>query len=191
MSDQEVEVQLEDQAAERQSTPLWKKVLVAVAVLFLIVGFAMKANAKEAPQPGSHSSVPAGTLSTNSLVAGGQSAGVGNTGGDAQVADDSLASYSPFFIKGGFSFLIAFCVGLAVRMFFKVTALFVGVLALSLFALNKLGWVAVDWNLMSEQWDRVSGTIAEQASGLKAFVTGSLPAAGMGSLGLFAGFKKG
>ncbi|MCA9001830.1 MAG: hypothetical protein KDB61_07900 [Planctomycetes bacterium] len=188
MSEFEEDVQLEDQAAPKEGVPFWSKIMVAVSVLFLVVGFSMKSSAPETTNRGTATELPAGSLNTNSLVAS-DGAGVGD--GTEVVEEDSWASYSPFFIKGGFSFLIAFCVGLAVRMFFKVTAIFVGVLALCLFALNKVGWVDVDWTTISDQWDRVSGTIAEQASGLKSFITGSLPAAGMGSLGLIAGFKKG
>ncbi|MFT4649454.1 MAG: putative membrane protein (Fun14 family) [Glaciecola sp.] len=188
MSENEVEAQLEDQAAPQKRTPRWAKALVGVAVLFLILGFSVKAEGTQAPMS---STSTEGMLSTNSLVSGGQTPGAGDGTQASQASEEGLSSYSPFFIKGGFSFLIAFCVGMAVRMFFKVTALFVGVVALALFGLNKMGWVEVDWTQISDQWDRVSGKIAEQASGMKSFITGSLPAAGLGSLGLFAGFKKG
>ncbi len=205
MSEEEVETHLEDQAAESQLIPLWKKMLVAVAVLFLIVGFSMRSRAAGVQQDDDQAVATEGTQATqggHGLVAddpsvqlgtavqsNGLSVDVGVQG--VPVEDESAFSYSPFFIKGGFSFLIAFCVGLAVRMFLKVTGLFVGVVALALFLLNKAGWVDVDWQTMSDQWDRFSGTIASQADGFKSFITGSLPAAGMGALGLFAGFKKG
>ncbi len=205
MSEEEIENSAEDHATDPLVIPFWKKVLVAVAVLFLIVGFSMRSQASEVPEVGDRrveTGSAQGTPTVNGLVGNdptipigtavqgdGLEVGVGVQG--VPVESEPAFSYSPFFIKGGFSFLVAFCVGLAVRMFLKVTGLFVGVVALALFLLNKAGWVDVDWQTMSDQWDRLSGTIANQADGMRSFITGSLPAAGLGALGLFAGFKKG
>lgn len=205
MSEEEFENNAEDQATKSLVIPFWKKVLVAVAVLFLIIGFSMRSQAAEVQEADDRAVATEstqGTPAVNGLVSNDPSIPIGTAvQGDGikigvgvqgvPVENETAFSYSPFFIKGGFSFLIAFCVGLAVRMFLKVTGLFIGVVALALFLLNKAGWVDVDWQTMSDQWDRISGTIANQADGLRTFITGSLPAAGLGALGLFAGFKKG
>ena len=193
MSEDEVEVenQPEDHAPETQGTPLWAKAMVVVALLFLVVGFSMKADAKVVEPSQGGSVATEGVLSTNTLVAGGQNPDVWDGSEGAQAESGGLSDYSPFFIKSGFSFLVLFFVGMAARMFFKIGGLFVGVLALVLIGMNELGWIVVHWDVMSDQWDSVAGKIVDQADGLKTFITGSLPAAGAGSVGLFAGFKKG
>ncbi|HPF13213.1 MAG: hypothetical protein H6830_05925 [Planctomycetes bacterium] len=174
---------------EPSPMPRWKMVAIGAAVLFLLVGLALRA---QAPDPASTQSGMSGVQSTGgavNLVGGGQGAAPGQTPGQA-VEDESISSYSPFFVKGGFSFLIAFCVGWALRTFFKVSALVVGVLALALFGLQKVGWVNVDWTAMSDWWDQIAGKVMAQTEGIKGFLTGNLPSAGLGALGLLTGFKR-
>ncbi len=93
-------------------------------------------------------------------------------------------------IKGGFGFLVGFAVGLALRMFLRLTTLVVGINLLILFALSYAGWLEVRWDEMEAQFDFWMGGLQEQLSQFKTFIAGSLPTIGLGGLGLFTGFRK-
>ncbi len=180
MSDERVE------EAGSKKVVAWKVGLVAMAIVFLVIGWSFKRSPEEVQQVNQAYSAQA--TGGTSLVGGGWN---GNTGNPPAEADSGLQGYAPFFVKGGFSFLIAFCVGLALRIFFKGTALVVGAIALALFGLQQVGWVSVDWQAMSNWWDQISGKVLAKTEGFKGFMTGNLPSAGLASLGLFTGFKKG
>lgn len=168
----------------------WKVGLVGMAVLFLAVGWMLKRSPEEVRQ--ANQAMSAQGAGGSQLVGGNGLPGWGGEGaGETGEADSGLQGYAPFFVKGGFSFLIAFCVGLALRVFFKGTALVVGAIALALFGLQQVGWVTVDWNAMSDWWDQISGKVLAKTEGFRGFMTGNLPSAGLASLGLFTGFKKG
>ncbi len=173
---------------EPESIPFWKKALLGLAVLALIAGFALKATADENPVAQNGMSGVQSVGGGNSLTGGDPIPGIG---AGETIEDDSMSSYSPFFVKGGFSFLIAFCVGWALRVFFKISALVVGVVALALFGLQKAGFVDPNWDAMSGWWDSISGKVMQSTKGMKGFLTGNLPSAGLAGLGLFTGFKRG
>ncbi|MEZ5973731.1 MAG: FUN14 domain-containing protein [Planctomycetota bacterium] len=146
----------------------------------MVVGLVLKSQQPE--RPAGMSGV-AGVSGAQSLTSGGATA--------IPAEEEGLSTWSPFFVKGGFSFLIAFCVGWALRAFFKVSALVVGVIAIGVFALQKSGFVDVDWQAMSQHWDTFAGKLREHGEGLKDFMTGNLPSAGLAALGLVTGFTRG
>lgn len=113
----------------------------------------------------------------------GEVGGGGDAGGDG-------TGISPGLLKGGFSFFVAFAVGFALRMFFRVAALFAGIWAASLFLLAHLGWLEVHWDLIGASFEGWSNTIGAQFESFTAFVNGSLPSAGMAGLGLYTGVRR-
>ena len=110
------------QSAERKPLPRWKKIAMGVAALFVVVGLSLSAFGSSGDAGGDAGAVTA---------PGGQAAGFlpGQAGGEStqtSAADDSPSSWSPFFVKGGFGFFVGFCIGYALRTFFKVSAVAVG-----------------------------------------------------------------
>ena len=98
--------------------------------------------------------------------------------------------WSPFFLKGSFSFFVAFCVGYATRVWLKAAALVLGTFFLGVFLLSYAGALDVDWTTLESWWDALTARVRSEAADFKTFVTGSLPAAGLAGLGLLAGFKR-
>lgn len=106
-------------------------------------------------------------------------------------AGPGAAGWSPFFFKGGFSFFVAFCVGYAMRVWLKVAALVLGTVFLGVFLLSYTGVIiGVDWARLEGWWDVLAAHVEAEAVDFKSFLTGSLPQAGMATLGLVAGFRR-
>lgn len=166
-----------------------QKLMLVVAVLFIAVGFGLSAMAGDANPQSAQGST--GTFQVHSLSAGNTLNADGSLGGEAGGTSALASDWSPFFKKGGFSFFLAFCMGYALRTFFKVSAIFIGLAGLLLFGLAKAGVIEPDWGKL-EGWYNVAAEHAKAgvASG-KAFISGSLPSAGFATLGLYTGFKKG
>jgi uncharacterized membrane protein (Fun14 family) len=193
----------------RFELPRWKKLLLATAALFVLVGFALRAAADEAP--GSGTSVARDDAATTapgtrtSLVPGGTPGTFPETSPgappedptrepgsdpDASAATDRPSDWSPFFIKGGFSFFVGFCIGYALRAFFKISAVALGLVFLVLFALQYFELIQVDWAAADTLFDAAVDKVAGELGSVKGFVTGSLPSAALAAGGLYAGFKR-
>jgi len=201
------------QSRVRPELTTWKKVLLGCAVAFVAVGFGLLAVGGDQATPDSDDTpvagadpTPQGDPSTTPQVP--QTAlvhddspkvgwpadpGSSNSTGDPSTpvqTDSGAAGWSPFFLKGGFSFLVAFCVGFATRVWLKMAALLVGTFCLTLFLLSYLGAIHVDWVTIGGWWDDLAGRIEAEVNGFKTFMTGSLPQAGLAGMGLVAGFKR-
>ena len=169
---------------EGRRLPLWKKVLFAVASLFVVIGLVLLA-----VEP----SGVGGDLST-SQSPGGMPEGA--TGFDATIGGQTSdqapgeSELGPVFLKLGFSFFVGFAVGYAFRAFLKLTLIFVGVLLIALFLLSYAQWVTVNWDTMARTFEMFVDAVQADAQAFQSFVTGSLPQAGLASLGLVAGFKR-
>ncbi|MFT7678395.1 MAG: putative membrane protein (Fun14 family) [Planctomycetota bacterium] len=200
MSDHEVEAE-ESVEASKLALAGWQKALLLMAVAFIGVGFALGSVAEEPADSQADvasMSMPAGgedMLKSSSLVSSG-----GTWGGESEDASapepeeesvTSASTWSPFFVKGGFSFFLAFCMGYALRTFFKISAIFIGLLGLALFGLAKLGVIEPDWTAMEGWFDTLMAHAKADFVSFKEFIAGSLPSAGFATLGLFTGFKKG
>ena len=98
--------------------------------------------------------------------------------------------WSEAIFKYGFSFFVGFAMGYAVRSFLKLALIFVGVLAICLFALDYAGFVTVEWEAMDKAFSGLMERVKTQVSGFRSFITGSLPSAGLAATGLYAGFRK-
>lgn len=155
-----------------RSLPRWKKVLLVgagTAMLFVETG---------SPPPAGQAG---GGAQTNLLP--GQPAPAQPPGTTAEPA-------SAGFFRLGFSFFAGFCIGLAVRKTLKLSAIFMGLLLLFLFLLAYAGLITVHWDAFDAMFQSLSQRVQRESENLRTFITGSLPAAGLATAGLVAGFKK-
>ena len=99
--------------------------------------------------------------------------------------------WPPLLAKGGLSFFLAFCVGYALRAAMKVTMILVGLIVLATLGLQQVGVIeSIDWTRAEAFWDSLTANLGEHFKSLGDFVSGSLPTAGSGALGLVAGFRR-
>lgn len=162
--------------AAAKSAPKWVKILLVVAGLLLVTGVVLKL-IEPTPAPGTMS---AGSASL--VDAQGQP-----IPGSGQAEPD----WAPGFLKMGFSFFVAFAVGYAARKFLKVALVVAGCIFAVFFLGQYVGALEVKWQVMEGWWDGFTANAGKQFESMKTFITGSLPAAGLAGLGLFAGFKAG
>ncbi len=170
---------------------LWKKSLALVALLFGVIGVAsggMTAGQASPATETSGSSVASSGAGANLVP---NSLGGGTLESAPGAGDEGGTLWAPLLAKGGLSFFIAFCIGYALRTFLKGTMLVVGVTALAVFGLQKAGILGeIDWDKAQGYWDDLTANLGRQFESLKAFVTGSLPSAASGGVGLVAGFRR-
>lgn len=171
---------------KRPELTRWKKILIGLASTFLVIGGCLQAfgsTGEVAQTASSGTGAPA-----NTLVAGdGQP---GSAGAAVVAADSGTKGWSPFFLKGGFSFLVAFTVGYAARVWLKIAALILGSFFLGVFLLSYMGVISVDWTTLETWWNAIVERVSAEGQDLKTFLTGSLPQAGMAAVGLVTGFKQ-
>ncbi len=154
--------------AQDPKKPKWPIVIAVVAGIVLLAGLGLKLVEPDPPQ------------------------GIGAMG--AGLTDGNGAEESPWapgFLKMGFSFFVCFAMGYAARKFFKLALIASGVIFALLYGASYLGYLVVNWDAMGHDFDGMVANLKNQFDSMKTFVTGSLPAAGMGAVGLLAGFKAG
>ena len=183
-----------------RSFPTWKKIVIGASSLVLLAGVGLAGYeqlAGPSARSGEQGVAPrnVGTGERGSLVGRseflpGEGAGGSSPPGDATLEGEGGASYSPSLLKGGLSFFVGFCCGYAARAFLKVSAIVAGVVLLAIFGLSYAGWLTVEWSVMETQFNNLFTSLKGQAADFQAFITGSLPSAGMAGLGLFTGVKK-
>ncbi len=108
---------------------------------------------------------------------------------DAQLTDGDLP-ISPAMIKGGLSFIVGFSVGFALRTFLKMSLFICGLIFLAIFGLSYAEFIEVKWDVMEESFNQTVASLEGEFKEFKSFITGTLPSAGLASVGLFAGFKR-
>lgn len=169
---------------QRRGLPRWKIACLALAVLAVLVGLGLRAAADEpatrAPGAGPGSS----------LVAPGAPGPAGGTGESQPAAEEGLGAWSPLFVRGGFSFLVGFAVGFALRAMLKVTLVVLGLVFLALAGLSYAGIVPIDWTALGEGFESLRASLSDEARGFQSFLTSSLPSAAAAGVGLIAGFKR-
>src|SRR5690606_36754149 len=166
--------------APRKKAPRWSKVAIAVAALLIVLGLVLE------------------------LFAGGNDEmRISSTGGGANLVDAqgnplpgqepaaAEPDWAPGFLKMGFSFFVCFAIGYAARKFLKVGLVVLGVVFAIYFLGAYLSILELKLDVMEAHWDDFWARARTQFERFKAFVTGSRPAAGLGALGLVAGFKQG
>jgi uncharacterized membrane protein (Fun14 family) len=190
------EPRIESDAEPEKPAWQWTKgkiVAVAFAAVLVAAGavFGLAGSDEEPLSSTAHRTGPAGTAGAEGF--GPTTLPGPGDEGEAPAAETEAApseTISPGLLKGGFSFFVAFAVGFALRMFFRVALLFLGIWAASFFLLASLGWVEIHWNLIGATFEGWSRTIGDQFQSFTAFVNGSLPSAGMGGLGLYTGMRR-
>lgn len=167
----------------------WKKILIVIAGVCIVVGLALLPFERS----GAHdltTSPGGGALTTQGLPT---TQGAGGQALDADgnpIAAETPTDMSPAFLKLGFSFFAAFAAGLAMRSFLRLALIFVGLQVLALVGLSQLEWVTVNWEAMSGAFDQFVAKVQKEAGSLQTLLTGSLPQAGLATLGLYAGLKR-
>ncbi len=174
-----------EEAVGRAPLPRWKKILLGVAGLFVVTGFVLLAIG-----PGESGGDLSTSQSPGHVPAGAAGFDVSNPGGQPTEAQQTENALAPVFLKLGFSFFVGFAVGYAFRAFLKLTLIFVGVLLIALFLLSYVNWVTVNWDTMASAFDIFVRSVKDDTQAFQTFISGSLPQAGLASLGLVAGFKR-
>ncbi|MGQ9589384.1 MAG: FUN14 domain-containing protein [Planctomycetota bacterium] len=186
--------------------PRWKAALLAVAGLLVVAGLALKAMSWFGGGSSRGDAAAGERVSSRTLASGGESSFLPSgeavklprAGGGfppepedgAGVRRDGFDDWSPVLVRGGMSFLIGFCVGYALRAFARLSAFFAGLFFIALFGLAYAGVVEVRWDVLQAWFDRAAASLQEETEGFRAFIAGSLPAAGAAAAGLFTGVKR-
>lgn len=181
----------------RAPMAVWKKALAALSLVLGGTGVALGGVSSVPDQPIDQGVQVASSGQGNSLVGPASLNGANSLSGSrtifegAELEPEPAQLWAPLLAKGGLSFFIAFCIGYALRTFLKGTMLVIGVVSLAVFGLHKAGIVTdIDWSKVQGHWDSLTANLGKQFGSFKAFVAGSLPAAGSGGIGLAAGFKR-
>ena len=196
-------------AKSRKIEPIarWKKVLLGVSVALMVAGAALRGYAYVRPgEPAAPTPSAAQASSQAQPVAPGARSflpGAPRTGTPAGTSDQPLAEqpaaerqptelevWSPVMMRLGFSFFAAFCIAYALRIFFKVSVLVLGMAMLLLMGLQYSGLVQVDWSAMDGRYQSAARWLTDQFGSFRQFVTGQLPSASAAAAGLFAGLKR-
>ncbi|HLQ36431.1 MAG TPA: FUN14 domain-containing protein [Planctomycetota bacterium] len=171
-------------AAWLRAMPRWKQLLLASAVLCLAGGGVMWL----LPGGGGGSSGTGPTEHGTGALPSTLLPGEHPPPGQPSAAQGEPAAQGVF--RLGFSFLTGFCVGSFVRAMLKLVALVLGALLLLLLLLGYAGLIEVHWQAIDTLWQRFWSNVGAEWGDFQRFMTGSLPAAGLAALGLFAGLKK-
>lgn len=185
------------ETAGRTPMAMWKKALAVLSLVLGGTGVALGGASSAPDQPADRGVQTASSGQGNGLVQPASLNGANSLNGSRTIFEgvepepEPSKLWAPLLAKGGLSFFIAFCIGYALRTFLKGTMLVIGVVSLALFGLHKAGIVTdIDWSKAQGYWDSLTANLGKQFESFKAFVTGSLPSAASGGVGLVAGFKR-
>ena len=180
--------------------PRWKKCMLAAAAGLVAVGAALQvpallqeggAGRNVAQDPRTRVSTEAETSDFQRSHAESWELPTALTEESAGEGPGTLGEWSPSLIKGGFGFFLGFCVGYALRTFFRIGAVVIGVALIVFLGLSYAGVLPpFDWAAIEGPFNRLAETFRQQASGFKTFLAGDLPSAGLSGLGVFTGIKK-
>ena len=198
--------------ATSKGFPFWKKVLLTISSTFLFSGLAMMAfdsinasgtdpqsrNLSDGKANGQQTSLNTSGIKPNSLngetsLVPPQSNPEGRYPEGAEhsnTSNETFQEWSPALVKGGLSFFVGFCLGCLLRVFFKISAVIIALVLLSIFGLSYAGIIDMDWTVLEGHYETVAAKIGQEFSQFKTFITGTLPSAGLASLGVFTGVKR-
>ena len=191
MNDVTDEIPESDQQGGIGAIAGWKKAVAVLSLVLGCVGLAMGGTSGSEAVGGNAAAGAGGSsLVQPSSFGAGTSVGGGTIPGGSGESQASTL-WAPLMAKGGLSFFIAFSIGYALRTFLKGTMLVIGVVALAIFGLQKAGIIEdINWGKAQGYWDSLTANLGSQFESLKTFVSGSLPSAGTGGVGLVAGFRR-
>ncbi len=101
-----------------------------------------------------------------------------------------FADTAPALFRLGASFLGGFFIGWILRRFVKTTALIAGAVIVAITVLQQTGWKGFDWAAAGQHVKQSLTWLHGEAQGVKHLLTGYLPSAGAGAVGLFLGFRR-
>jgi uncharacterized membrane protein (Fun14 family) len=166
------------EGSEKPVLGTWQKVALVFALISTLAGLALGGFGPEAAE------VSAASPQVDSFAAAGSPS---STPEDPE----GPGIWAPLLAKGGLSFFLAFCVGYALRAALKILFLGVGLASLAVFGLQYAGLLGeIQWERLGEFWQVGVAAARDQVDGLQAFITGSLPSAASGTLGMFTGFRR-
>lgn len=188
---QEFEFGPEDEASAA-GMPLWKKILLGVALVLGLIGAALYAYQQMQPPPPAPAPQPG--FSSQGIMPHGLQPGTSSVpqAGEqpAEIEGIQLGDWSTLLMKLGFSFVVGFAIAYAVASMLKLVVIGLGLIFLLLFGLQYGGLIEVNWANMEPYYDSFVAWIMPHIGGLKDFITSHLPASSMAALGLVVGFKK-
>jgi uncharacterized membrane protein (Fun14 family) len=166
-----------DVAGWWRTQPTWTKVLLGLSVVALVGGGIL--------------SLGGGAPATTTTGTGGPGPG-GATLVPGQPTGTSTTASGPSTSEGvfrlGFSFVAGFCMGTFLRAMAKIASIAFGFWLVMTLVLASLDLVTVNWAGIDQLWDRFwSGAHWDS---FQQFLTGSLPAAGLAGVGLYAGLRR-
>ena len=175
-----------------KNLPVWNKLLLVLAVLSMLAGAGLwAARAVGGERPTSQRAQAGGQAGAMGFVDPQTGKNRPLAGGTGQQQEAAADDWSPAFFKLGGSFLIGFCMGYALRAFFKMSIVALGVVFLAMFALNYYSKEPIiNWSAVSGLMEQLMAKVQSEMGGFKTFVEGSLPSASLAALGLYTGFKK-
>lgn len=173
-------------AKARDPLPRWKAMLFIVAGLLVVVGAI--SSFVGGGESSLQSAAPGGNVPVGAAGLTGNQSGSPSATPEEQPAESS--AWSGGMLKMGFSFFVAFAVGYLMRVFVRVSLIVIGSIVLLLTWFSYLGFVTVNWAEMETVFDAFVDRIGTDFENFRTMLTGSLPQAGLGGLGLVAGFKK-
>jgi len=172
----------------RVSLPRWKAVLILAAAMLVLLGavFSLVGSDAAAPAPAPGTQLPSGAAG----LVGSQGGGPGTSPRTVPAEPGGSAAWSGGMLRMGFSFFVAFAVGYLMRVFVRISLIIVGAIVLVLTWFSYIGFITVNWQEMEVAFNSFVDRIGTDFDEFRTMLTGSLPQAGLGALGLVAGFKK-
>lgn len=174
-----------EKAKRKGGLAAWQIVVLVLAVLVMGAGLAIGifgsggGPAATAPPGGT----PSGVVSGLAPVEGGG-------GATAATEEGGGVNWSPVVFRLGFSAFVGFAVGYALRSFLRLSLFALGFFFLMLLGLQYAQIIEIQWGAMEVRYNEATTWIGAQTQGFMGFVTGQLPAAGLGAAGLFVGLKR-
>jgi uncharacterized membrane protein (Fun14 family) len=166
-----------DVAGWWRTQPTWTKVLLGLSAVALVGGGILSLAGGQA----------ATTTGTGGPGPGGAAFAPGQpTGSHPPEATGPSASEGVF--RLGFSFVAGFCLGTFLRAMAKIASIAFGFWLLMTLVLASFDLVTVNWAGIDEVWDRFWA--GANWGDFQKFLTGSLPAAGLAGVGLYAGLRR-
>jgi uncharacterized membrane protein (Fun14 family) len=157
-----------------QAQPKWTKVMFALSAVALVGGAIW--SLASTPATGS---AGGGTVPGTALVPGQPTP-------EGSAATGSTTSAGVF--RLGFSFVAGYCIGAFLRTTARFAAVAFGFWLVMTLLLAGNDLLTVNWTGIDQLWDRFWGGV--EWNSFERFLTGSLPAAGLASVGLYAGLRK-
>jgi uncharacterized membrane protein (Fun14 family) len=116
------------------------------------------------------------------------------TSGEARPAGQpqgtTVKPSSPALFRLGAGYLGGFFIGWTFRRFLKVSMLITGAVVAGIAALKATGIFDVDWSAVSGHVSASFAWLKGEAEGVKTFLTGYLPSAAAGAIGIFRGLLR-